>query len=851
MKVKIWLLIFLLLLAWGAEADSMAAAGSRILEQGDNLIHGFTYLNGYLWASTRTSPCRILRIDAETLSYDRVILDAGLNDGEDITAADGYVWVILWTNPSRIVRVNPETLEWEVAVAFQQNELFQGGSLKYAFGYLWAGGCCGKIARINPKDLSYQVYDYSRATGSYQFHAITSGGGYVWGSAPAFQDSWFWGREYIGNTIVRVNPDNPTDYSSVFVDDINMSDDIAYTGGHLYAGSESSPSYIYKFSDDLSYDWIRAADTVCYGLYAYDDEIWGTYVGSPGRIIRFDPDLNIVAIYQLPQGFKDANEIAFDATGNIYYVTCWDSPARVVKLERLELHYSISALPDEDRGGVMIPVETFPEGRGSLIPIYVPPLIDGSNVIREDGSWKTIREIRKSKLSFEWEKLIAGTALESADTPAGAAFSAIAGLISALENALSVSECRITIQRNAGSGLRAIISIGDPDRRTFLRAYAGDGWVDPVADSFWLVRAAFSDYLAETFRLEPDDFPDRYYTIGINIDPAHKDDPYVGYLSQSRDGKVVMTPRIYPQDELRVRRINEFIIPYKIETVIDFAGDAFINLMEGTLSPGVIRTVSYSPSESVITVQGRSPIEIRVHDSQGKVTGLVDGEAREGIPGSLYYGEGKAVIIFSPKEAYRYEVIGTDDGEYGLEVNSIEGGKADTFTAANIPTSPGAVHEYTIDWGVLSKGGEGVAVQIDSNGDGAYERSIASDSEFTQDEYLSVTGVTSNGKYPATWGDLKRTELLQNYPNPFNPDTWIPYQLADDADVAIRIYDASGQLIRTLDLGHKQMGSYTNREKAVHWDGRNESGEPVSSGVCFYNIRAGGFTATKKMAIAK
>jgi hypothetical protein len=372
-----------------------------------------------------------------------------------------------------------------------------------------------------------------------------------------------------------------------------------------------------------------------------------------------------------------------------------------------------------------------------------------------------------------------------------------------------------------------------------------------VADSFWVVRAAFSDYLAETFRLEPDDFPDRYYTIGINIDSTHKVDPYVGYLSQSRDGRVVMTPRVHPEDELRVRRINEFIIPYKIETVIDFAGDAFINLMEGTLSPGVIKTVSYSPSEPVITVQGRSPIEIRVHDSQGRVTGTMNGEVREEIPGSLYYGEGKAVIIFSPADSYRYEVAGLGEGEYGLEVNSIEGGKADTFTAANIPTSPGAVHEYTIDWGVLSKGGEGVAVQIDSDGDGAYERSIVSDKEFTQDEYLSVTGVTSNGKYPATWGSLKRTELLQNYPNPFNPDTWIPYQLAEDADVAIRIYNVSGQLIRTLDLGSKSAGSYTDEDKAVHWDGRNSAGERVASGVYFYTLYAHSFRSTKKMTVAK
>jgi len=182
MKTKIW--FFSLLLVWEIAADDAIVADSRALEHGDNLIHGFTYSNGYLWASTRTSPCRILKIDPETLSYKRIILDAGLNDGEDLIAAEGYIWVILWTTPSKIVRVNPETMEWEVAIAF--NEIFDGGSLEYAYGYLWAGGCCGKIAKINTNDLSYQVYDYSRATGSFQFHAMTSGGGYIWGSAPAY-----------------------------------------------------------------------------------------------------------------------------------------------------------------------------------------------------------------------------------------------------------------------------------------------------------------------------------------------------------------------------------------------------------------------------------------------------------------------------------------------------------------------------------------------------------------------------------------------------------------------------------------------------------------------------------------
>ncbi|MFC1718547.1 leucine-rich repeat domain-containing protein [Candidatus Poribacteria bacterium] len=93
--------------------------------------------------------------------------------------------------------------------------------------------------------------------------------------------------------------------------------------------------------------------------------------------------------------------------------------------------------------------------------------------------------------------------------------------------------------------------------------------------------------------------------------------------------------------------------------------------------------------------------------------------------------------------------------------------------------------------------------------------------------------------------------LLQNYPNSFNPDTWIPYQLSEDADINIRIYNTAGQLMRTLNLGHRPAGFYTDKPKAAYWDGRNEAGEQVSSGVYFYTIQAGDFTATKKMVVAR
>ena len=95
------------------------------------------------------------------------------------------------------------------------------------------------------------------------------------------------------------------------------------------------------------------------------------------------------------------------------------------------------------------------------------------------------------------------------------------------------------------------------------------------------------------------------------------------------------------------------------------------------------------------------------------------------------------------------------------------------------------------------------------------------------------------------------TELLVNYPNPFNPETWIPYRLAEDAFVTLTIYDSGGHVVRILNVGHRIASAYESRSKTVHWDGRNNLGEQVASGVYFYTLTAGDFSATRKMLILK
>ena len=97
----------------------------------------------------------------------------------------------------------------------------------------------------------------------------------------------------------------------------------------------------------------------------------------------------------------------------------------------------------------------------------------------------------------------------------------------------------------------------------------------------------------------------------------------------------------------------------------------------------------------------------------------------------------------------------------------------------------------------------------------------------------------------------EKTALLANYPNPFNPETWIPYHLAKPANVTLTIYAANGTEVRTLTLGHRVAGIYQSQGRAAYWDGRNNVGEPVASGIYFYTLTVGNFTATRKMLIRK
>jgi len=155
--------------------------------------------------------------------------------------------------------------------------------------------------------------------------------------------------------------------------------------------------------------------------------------------------------------------------------------------------------------------------------------------------------------------------------------------------------------------------------------------------------------------------------------------------------------------------------------------------------------------------------------------------------------------------------------------------------------------------GAAGDGVYGVSIQV---GEAAFQYYIYAENndaamfspERAEDEFYTLElALTELEKLLAP----AETKLLPNYPNPFNPETWIPFQLAEPANVVISIYNVRGQLVRKIELGEMSAGVYVNRNKAVYWNGRNDWGEKVSSGLYFYRLEAGDFSAVRKMAIMK
>ena len=164
----------------------------------------------------------------------------------------------------------------------------------------------------------------------------------------------------------------------------------------------------------------------------------------------------------------------------------------------------------------------------------------------------------------------------------------------------------------------------------------------------------------------------------------------------------------------------------------------------------------------------------------------------------------------------------------------------------NNPINRGA-QDYQDKFNVDLKQGDNLLLVKVSERDGGWSMFVGIDADVdTKRQFRAAPLLQALQMPPPT-----ETVLFSNYPNPFNPETWIPYQLSDPAEVTVHIYAVDGRLIRRLALGHQPVGHYTGKSRAAYWDGRNQLGERVASGLYFYTLTAGDFTATRKMLIRK
>jgi alpha-tubulin suppressor-like RCC1 family protein len=183
-----------------------------------------------------------------------------------------------------------------------------------------------------------------------------------------------------------------------------------------------------------------------------------------------------------------------------------------------------------------------------------------------------------------------------------------------------------------------------------------------------------------------------------------------------------------------------------------WSGDVDSFLRNTTVTMDGDKTVTAHFDAFVNIVIAHSPVELRVYDSQNRVTGLVNGIVKEEIPNSSYNSTNTTVVINPATDSYYYQVAGTGAGTYGLEVKVgyFLVGQTTSFNATDIPILSGAIHQYTIDWDALSQGQPGVTLQIDSNGDGKFERTITAGNELTADEF-----------WPYTFQDSQRGTILR------------------------------------------------------------------------------------------
>ena len=346
-------------------------------------------------------------------------------------------------------------------------------------------------------------------------------------------------------------------------------------------------------------------------------------------------------------------------------------------------------------------------------------------------------------------------------------------------------------------------------------------------------------------------------------------------------GYTVAIPSVgYAFSKTPIHLGDTFTFDVRGENVFDLAGWQF----DIAFDPTVLEAVGVSEGDFLQTDGGTTFFQGgRIDNAAGKITGLIAGRISEGGVS----GSGSVLQVRFKAKA---------EGETGLTLQNFEFG---SNTGENIPAGPLEIHitvEERLLTGDVNRDGRVsildlilVAQQlgnsvpanspVDINRDGVvniFDLTLVAQGiggaaapaargidSATIETWIALARLVDDGTIVFRQGIAnlqnllasliipQETALLANYPNPFNPETWIPYQLAVPAEVTLTIFDMNGGAVRRLTVGHQAVGMYQSRGRAAYWDGRNGRGESVASGLYFYTLRTGDFTATRKMLIRK
>ena len=341
----------------------------------------------------------------------------------------------------------------------------------------------------------------------------------------------------------------------------------------------------------------------------------------------------------------------------------------------------------------------------------------------------------------------------------------------------------------------------------------------------------------------------------------------------------------YSFSETPVHIGDTFEFDVRAESISDLAGWQF----DIALDPGVLEAVDVSEGDFLKTDGGATFFQSgRIDNAAGKITGLIAGRISDGgVNGSgsvlhvrfkakskgvtelallnfLFGSVAKESIPAGPLEIYITveERLLTGDVNRDGVVNILDLISVAQQLGKRVPSdSPedingdGVVNIFDL---TLVAQGIGKATGATAPAVAAGRVDVATIEAWIAQARLVDDGTIVFRQGIANLQNLlasliipQETALLANYPNPFNPETWIPYQLAAPAEVTLTIYDMNGAAVRRLAIGHQAAGMYQSRNRAAYWDGRNGRGESVASGLYFYTLRAGEFTATRKMLIRK